>query len=165
METLPALATCVTLLLLTSCGDSESEKPYDPYAISDEERAVNIAAHNAEQAKFAALDYPECEQVWKDGRLTGCGTRRFVFSMEYCDKERGSGYRLDPLSAGDSWISRAGSANVQPFEERAKRMEEGDVIWEGIAYAEGNGTNGIKIVSCQMNNETLRVQSISTQSR
>lgn len=165
MRTLPAIATCFTVLLLTGCGEPEPEKPYDPYAISDEKRAANIAAHNAEQAKFAALDYPECEQVWKDGRLTSCGTRRFLFSMEYCAKERGSGYRLDPLSAGDSWISRAGRANMQPFEERAKRMKEGDVIWEGIAYAEGDGTDSIKIVSCQMSKENLQVQGISTSLR
>lgn len=51
---------------------------------------------------------------------------------------------------------------MQPFEERAKRLKEGNVIWEGIAYAEGDGTDSIKIVSCQMNKENLQVQGIST---
>lgn len=158
-------AMLFTMSVLAGCGASEPAEPYDPFAISDEERAANIAAHKAEQAKFAALDYPECEQIWKGGKLTSCGTRRFVFSMEYCDREGGSDYRLDPLSAGDGWINRAGRANMEPFEERAMRMEEGNVIWEGIAYAEGNGTNSIKIVSCQMDKKNLQVQGISTSFR
>lgn len=165
MKNQPATVSCFILLLLTGCGESESERPYDPFAISDEERAANVAKHKAEQAKFAALDYPACEQIWEDGRLSKCGTRRFMFSMDFCDKERGSGYRLDPLSASDSWINRAGRANIKPFEERAKSLKEGDVIWEGIAYAEGGGTDGIRIVSCQMNKENLQVQGISTSFR
>lgn len=165
MRILPVIATFLSLLLISGCNDAEPEIPYDPYEISDEERAANIAAYNAEQARFAALNYPDCDQIWKDGQITGCGIRRFVFSMQYCDKEGGSGYRLDPLSAGDGWISRAGRANMLPFEERAERLEEGSLILEGIAYAEGDGTNRIKIVVCRIDNETLQVEDISTSFR
>ncbi|MXP15811.1 hypothetical protein GRI44_13740 [Altererythrobacter confluentis] len=146
--------------ILTACGEDQPEEPY-VYRESPQEMARNKAAYEKEQAVFAAIEYGDCGEIWRDSKLTTCGKERLKVSLDYCAKKLGSGSRLSLLSAGDSWIDRAGRSTMQTIDERAERITENDYISEGIAFASGNGTNSIEIVRCSMNRD-IRVQRIDS---
>lgn len=159
MNNIAVVLTVISCFSLVGCGEAEPEEPL-VFEQSPEEIARSKAAFEEEQAEYAAIEYPECGAIWQDGKLSECGRKRLQLSLDFCDEEHGSGFRLDPSSAGDSWIARAGRGTMQTVEERAQRISEGDYISEGISYAEGDGTNSIKIVRCLMDESSLRVTNV-----
>lgn len=148
-------------IALTSCGEEPKVSRSELLELSAEQKARNKAEFEKEKAELASIDYNDCPAVWRDGRVSVCGKERLRISLEYCAKRYGAGYRLDPLSAGDSWIMRAGRRTMQTFDERADQIREGEYLSEPISFASGNNTNAILIVDCDLDSD-LRVRRVAT---
>ena len=141
--------------LVTACGSDEPQEPFEPSGPSPEEVAANKAAQAKEQAELAAIEYPVCDNVWSGENLSACGKETFVAALQSCAQKYGEGYRLDALSAGDSWIMRAGASSMLPFDERAASLERTDngATYQSISYALGDGTDDILMVTCTLDED------------
>ena len=147
----------LSCLALQSCGGSEPA-PREPDAFDE---AFDIISAEDER-EIPPVSYPECDNVWNGQKLSPCGVKRLEVALDACAAKVTVGFRLDPLSAGDSWIERAGRESMETVEERAKRITKSGIKHEEISYALGNGTRMIKAISCHLSQEMKLVRTVSS---
>lgn len=155
------LLTAVLLLLsLCACGSNADDEPISPPEDSAEV-AARKAAYQREQARLAAVKYPECKKVWDGEKLSACGAEVLRVALQACQSmSGGSGAAWIDEYTGDSWQIRAGSAAVS-IADRDERMRRahGPPYMETFAYALGNGSTDVGRVLCELSPE-MRLVSI-----
>jgi hypothetical protein len=145
------IAVCLTTLAASLClqACSEPETPREP---DEWDKAFDIIRAENERS-IPAVTYPKCDKVWKGEKLSDCGKKRLEVALDACASKVTVGVRLDPLSAGDSWIGRAGRQSMESVDERAERLRRDGLKIEEISYALANGTRLIKVIRCHLNPE------------
>lgn len=147
----------LSCLALQSCGGGEPT-PREPDALDEAFDIINAE----DEREIPPASYPECDNVWNGQKLSPCGVKRLEVALDACDAKVTVGVRLDPLSAGDSWIARAGRESMESVGERANRITKSGVIHEEISYALANGTPMIKAISCELSQEIKLVRTVSS---
>ena len=142
------------LISLSACQDRVTDEEADAAwaFVNRETKAQEDALRGIESVQYAP-----CEIPWSNGLPTACGAKLFSDGMAECTARAarwtGGMARLDAY-AGNSWIMRAGSANVRSNEERVQHLTTPDDL-QTIAMV-GGESRAIRPFVCDFRNLKLR---------